>query len=310
MFRRRPTKRQTRRPAKRLTKRLMRRQIAALFAFLVLAIGVSPCPPTMAGESTDFDSLKQRLIDDGFDKAAIEKLYVESRVAFDAKGVSLFLMHREAVLNYDQFAAPKYIRRAKKYMRDHATELLSAEKTYGVDKTVITAILLVETKLGSYLGGRSILNTLSTMASITEPRLLERVWSEIPEQRRFPRQKFEKRAQRKAKWAYTEVKALLLYTERERIDPADIRGSYAGAMGIAQFMPSSVMAYAKDGNGDGRIDLFTHADSIASIAGYLKSYGWRPGIDEKKAYKVVYQYNHSKYYVATVLKIAGMLKGE
>ena len=52
-------------------------------------------------------------------------------------------------------------------------------------------------------------------------------------------------------------------------------------MGIAQFMPSSAMAYAKDGNTDGSVNLFTHADAIASVANYLKSHGWRPDIDKK-----------------------------
>ena len=65
--------------------------------------------------------------------------------------------------------------------------------------------------------------------------------------------------------------------------------------------PSSCRAIswptAKDGNGDGRIDLFDDADAIFSIASYLKHYGWAPGIDRDSAYKVVYHYNHSKYYV-------------
>jgi membrane-bound lytic murein transglycosylase B len=92
------------------------------------------------------------------------------------------------------------------------------------------------------------------------------------------------------------------------MDPAGINGSYAGALGIAQFMPSNIIAYAKDGNKDGRVDLHDHADAIASIASYLKHFGWKPGIDRKKAYKVVYQYNHSKYYVNIILKIADRLK--
>jgi membrane-bound lytic murein transglycosylase B len=88
-----------------------------------------------------------------------------------------------------------------------------------------------------------------------------------------------------------------------------VRGSYAGALGLAQFMPSNILAYGKDGNGDGRIDLFDHADAIFSIASYLKHYGWKPGIDDKKAYSVVYRYNHSKYYVNTILKIRNLLEG-
>ena len=56
------------------------------------------------------------------------------------------------------------------------------------------------------------------------------------------------------------------------------------------------------------VDLLTHPDAMASIANYLKKHGWRPGISRKKAEKVIYHYNHSKYYVKAILKIADLLK--
>ena len=89
----------------------------------------------------------------------------------------------------------------------------------------------------------------------------------------------------------------------------EIKGSYAGAMGISQFMPSNIPELAKDGNNDGSIDLFNHADAIASIAFFLKRHGWKPGISKKKARKVVHHYNHSDQYVAAVLKISILLEG-
>ena len=80
-------------------------------------------------------------------------------------------------------------------------------------------------------------------------------------------------------------------------------------MGIPQFIPSNIMAYATDGNMDGRIDLFEHADAIASIANFLKQCGWHPGIKGEKAQKVIRQYNSSSYYIDAILKVAEMLKG-
>jgi membrane-bound lytic murein transglycosylase B len=73
-------------------------------------------------------------------------------------------------------------------------------------------------------------------------------------------------------------------------------------------MPSNILALARDGDGDERIDLFNHADAITSIASYLKHYGWHAGIGRKKAYQVIYHYNHSRQYVDTVLKVAERLK--
>lgn len=266
--------------------------------------------PAKETDKKPFEALQQRLVSDGYDQTIIGELYATPRVYFDSDGVSLFLMHRESTLNYDQFTSSKYIRKARSYIKTYEKELSNAEKAYGVNKHVITAIILVETKLGTYLGRRSVFNTLSSMASITDPELLEGIWEKIPKGKRLPRAKFEKRARTKAKWAYRELKALLKYAQREKIDPTKIKGSYAGAMGIAQFMPSSVLSYARDGDNDGRVDLFTHADSIASVASYLKSFGWKDGIDEKKAYKVVYHYNRSSYYVSAVLKVAELLKAD
>jgi len=80
-------------------------------------------------------------------------------------------------------------------------------------------------------------------------------------------------------------------------------------MGIAQFMPSNILILAKDGDSDGCIDLFNHADAIASIANYLKNHGWQKKTDNKKAYKILLHYNRSKYYANIILKIARLLKG-
>lgn len=255
-----------------------------------------------------FDFLQQRLAKDGFDVEKLKALYGRSDVFFDTGTVSRFFVHSESRLDYDQFASRRLIGKAKKYMLNYQGELKNSEKRYGVDREIITAILLVETKLGTYLGRSQILSTLSTMAALTNPDLRNILWDKTPSGRRLSREKFEKKADRRSIWAYRELKALLKYADLERLDPAAIHGSYAGAMGVCQFMPSNIIAYARDGNGDGKIDLFDHADAIASAASYLKHYGWRPGIDDKKAFKVIRKYNHSDPYAKIILKIATLLK--
>ena len=104
---------------------------------------------------------------------------------------------------------------------------------------------------------------------------------------KISRKKFEKKAASRSKWAYKELKALLKYSSREGVDPAVIPGSFAGAVGVAQFMPTSIMAYGKDGNDDGVVDMLNHVDSMASIANFLKSHGWRKGQSRKKAEKII-----------------------
>jgi len=262
-----------------------------------------------ATKGNEFEKLIQQLITDGFEKDKIEKIFSNGDIFFDPEGVSLFFIHTESSLDYDQFLSKKSIENSLRYIDEHKTALDQAQQIYGVDKTIITAILLVETRLGTYLGKRTVINTLSTMAALTDEALRERIWNSIPDKKRPPREAYLKKVEKRIKWGYAELKALIQYTEQQGIAPETIKGSYAGAMGISQFMPSNALTLAKDGNSDGKIDLFTHPDAIFSVANYLKHHGWKPGIARQKQHEVLFLYNHSNYYVDTLLKISDKLKG-
>jgi len=284
-----------------------RRALHILFAAMAfLCIWSSAAP---AQEKADpFTVLRQKLVADGFSAEAVSQLYSRPEVFVEADGVSRFFIHSEAKLNYDQFSSPESIEKAQRYLQENTTALGEAEKAYGVDKRVITAILLVESRLGTVSGSRSALNILSTLAALTDPAFQESFWRIIPPERRISRERFNERVQKRAEWGYRELKALLRYTEREGMDPTAIASSYAGAVGYAQFMPTNILAYAQDGDQDGRIDLLVHADAIASIANYLKRHGWRPGISREQQEKAIYAYNPSSFYVNAILKVADLLK--
>ena len=295
------------------------RHCKPIFLIFFAILMAAAFPPAASAEdphdgSISFHSLKNQLINDktaGFSEARINALYDNPGVFFDIKGVSSYFRHQESKLNYDQFLSKKSIQKATDYMRKYHADLLKAEIDYGVDKEVITAIMLVETRLGTYVGSRPVLSILSTMAALADKTVRDRFWEKIPEKNRVTRAEYEKKAVRKAEWAYKELVAFLTYMEKEGMEPQDIYdiiGSYAGAMGFAQFMPSNILILAEDGNDDGSINLFHHEDAIASIANYLKHYGWKPAMTREDAGKVVYHYNHSSYYVDTVLKIAEKLK--
>ncbi len=286
---------------------------SVLFKFFVTLILVSllytPLYSQEIQKGREFDQLITQLVNDGFNKAQIEQLFASKEIFFNPEGVSQFFIYTESSLNYDQFTSKKSITNAKNYLDEHKDALDRAQHIYGVDKTIITAILLVETRLGTYLGKRTVINTLSTMAALTDETLKERIWDTIPKKKKPKRASFEKKVKDRSKWGYKELKALITYTTQEGIQPQSIKGSYAGAMGISQFMPSNVLNLAKDGNNDGKIDLFTHEDAIFSVANYLKHHGWKPGIARQKQHKVLFSYNHSNYYVDILLKISDRLKG-
>ena len=270
-----------------------------------------PALPAVAAPAAGdpFAVVARRLVADGFAAERVRALYAAPGAAFDTEGVSLFFVHSEARLNYDQFAAPAAIARARHYMGQHQDALVGAQKAYGVNEAVITGIILVETQLGTMPGRRPVFNTLSTMAALADPEVRRDFWARISEKRRISTDKFEAKAATKSAWAYDELKAFLKYTAREGIDPFAVVGSYAGAMGICQFMPSNALRLAVDGDRDGRVDLFDHDDAIASVANYLRHHGWRPDLPRKKRYQVILRYNYSKYYANIILKIADILGG-
>jgi membrane-bound lytic murein transglycosylase B len=282
-----------------------------IFVILLLIAGDLIAAESGAAVEPDkkpFLSVQKQLIADGFDPKKIMRLYGRPQVSFEADGVIVLFTYKEAHVDYGQFTNKWSIRKARQYMQDYDADLTRIEKAYGVDKKIITAILLVETGLGASVGTRLALNTLSTMAALTDPMVRSKLWDLIPNSKKISRKKFERRAAARSKWAYEELKALLKYSAREGVDPVSIPGSFAGAVGVAQFMPTNILAYGKDGNDDGVVDMLNHADAMASIANFLKSHGWRPGQSRKKAAKIIYHYNHSNYYVNTILKISSRLK--
>ncbi len=288
---------------------LLRKWKISQFVFLMTLLCI--CLPAPARSNIDyFESLQKRLIADGFDPGTIQALYKGETIEFDFKGVSRFFVHHEGKLNYDQFTEKAPIQKARDYISTHKAAFDRVETDTGVGRELITAILLVETRLGGYIGSSSILNTLSTMAALNEPRILEAFWEKVPPERKLTRPKFEKKARDKSGWAYKELKALLKYANRENMAPQEIVGSYAGAMGISQFMPSNALTLAVDGNRDGRINLFENEDAIASVANYLSHHGYRPGLNREARYKVILHYNRSSYYANTILKIEELLKSE
>jgi len=281
----------------------------ALGGVILLLLFFIILPGIVYAEETDYRSLKRRLINEGFEKTWVQKLYGQPEVGFETRGLSLFFSHKEATLDYSQFLLNRSINKAKQYLNEHRQYLDSIEEQYGVNKEIIVAVMLVETRLGTNTGSSLVLNTLSTMAVLDDTDIRDLMWKRVPELRNRNRGQYIKWAKKKSKWAYNELKAFLKYTQDSDMNPIVIKGSYAGALGIPQFMPSNISKFAKDGDKDGRIDLFTHADAMASIASYLKYYGWKPGIDRTQQYKILLHYNYSKYYANTLIDIARKLKG-
>lgn len=140
------------------------------------------------------------------------------------------------------------IAKGREMMRRHRELLGAVEKAYGVQARFIVAIWGLETNYGRYTGDWSVVRSLATLA-----------WD-----------------RRRSSYFRSELINALKILDAGHIEPEAMRGSWAGAMGQSQFMPSSFLRYAADFDGDGRRDIWTDpADVFASIANYLKQAGWR-----------------------------------
>jgi membrane-bound lytic murein transglycosylase B len=255
-----------------------------------------------------YATLQERLIRDGFERSVVQSLYSGPEVTLDQEGLTAYYSHREATLDYDQFLTQSSIDQATDYLGRHQKALKHAQKVYGVEGEVVSAIILVESRLGTFIGKRLVLNTLSTLAVLDDKDSRDRLWhSYLKDKADGSKHEFDSWASRKSTWAYGELKAFLQYIEAQKLDPYSLHGSYAGALGIAQFVPSSVLRFAQDGNRDGQINLYDHEDAIESIANYLKQHGWRPGLKRQEAFRILLRYNHSSYYAETILKVAERL---
>ncbi|MCK5009255.1 MAG: lytic murein transglycosylase, partial [Deltaproteobacteria bacterium] len=197
------------------------------------------------------------------------------------------------------------INHAKRFLNKELSFLNKVEKRFRVEKEIVVSILFIESSFGKQTGKNIIFNVFSTLSLAAESEILEDTYNNLKE--RYPHLSFEeisRRARKKSKWAYRELKHLLTIAEQEKIDVFQIKGSWAGAFGIAQFLPSSYLRYALDGNNDQKVRLFNRYDSMVSVANYLKENGWKNGLSDKRKRSVIRRYNNSTPYVDTVLKLS------
>jgi len=155
-----------------------------------------------------------------------------------------------------RFIEPKRIQAGVEFWDDNAAWLERAEQRYGVPPEIVVGIIGVETLYGQYMGGFRVLDALATLAFD------------------FPSGRSDRSG-----FFRDELENYLLLCRRERVDPVTWSGSYAGAVGLPQFMPSSILRDAVDFDGDGRIDLHTSpGDVIGSVANFLANAGWQRGL--------------------------------
>jgi membrane-bound lytic murein transglycosylase B len=239
------------------TTRCARRAVwLAGLAWLNLAGAAAPSgtPPTNYAQRPEVRAFVDEMASErAFDAKALRHLFAQ--VQYQPKVIELITRPVVAPPKWREFAprflAPARVEAGVEFWRAHKGALERAHDEFGVPPDIIVAIIGVETYYGRYTGTYRVLDALTTLAF------------DYPRRSEFFR---------------SELKHFLLLARERHISPLEPRGSYAGAMGLPQFMPSSIRAYALDYDLDGEVDLATDADdAIGSVAYYLARHGWQRG---------------------------------
>ena len=281
-----------------------------LLLILILLVGFSSSG--LANDLRDFpphyQPLLDRLIKDGLDKEFLFPLFLDSRAEPIPNRMAISLLTREIPEIYTKFLTFESILLAKSFLRQNLTILKEMERKFDVEKEVAVAILLVESRFGENTGKHRVIPTLASMAIMNSTENLLKnystIWEMNPE---ISYDWIENVANRRANWAYKELKCFLEIIRSEDMDPLEVYGSIAGALGMPQFIPSSYIAYAMNRNSfkDWLYDL---EGAIFSIGNYLKSHGWERGLPIHQQKKLLWHYNRSDPYGETILKIAQKIR--
>jgi membrane-bound lytic murein transglycosylase B len=276
---------------------------------LMSALGLGLCDPAAAKGRQVFEPLRPHLISAGFSRQLVAAWLASPKLRFESRLMAALLAKPEHTLDYGQFLESPVIKRARSFSRRYASQLRQAHIDTGVPPGLVVAILSVESNLGSYTGRHRTFNVLASQAILDTPagwRELVKAWPREKKQE-LKNPKLKPRLARRAAWAREELVHLARLALKRKKDIFRFKGSVAGAMGMCQFVPSSLARFGADGDGDGEVDLHEPEDAIHSVASFLLAHGWKPGLDQPGQERVIFEYNRSRTYVRTILALAEKL---
>ena len=230
----------------------MKPEIATIQLFLLGCVYLTLSACTTNIQKTQSAFIETMVTTHRFNKTELEGLFEHIEIKDDI--LKRIASPSEAMpwYKYRQiFLTEARIKEGVKFWRENSLALAATEQRYGVPAEIIIAIIGVETLYGQHTGKHRVIDALSTLAFAYPPR---------------------------SKFFLSELEQYLLLCREEQFNPLEPTGSYAGAMGIPQFMPSSFRAYAVDFDNDGHRDIWHNpGDTIASVANYFAKHQWQKG---------------------------------
>jgi membrane-bound lytic murein transglycosylase B len=274
----------------------MKQRLMSLGMATILMVFWSTAAWSKTGETpAAWINLESSLVRNGFDQQYIAKTFKDPRAEFLPNVVTkIAYLRKEKKADYSHFLTSANVEKGRRFLAAQNRLLTQAENNFGVSKEVITAILTVESALGEKTGNYPVFNVFSSLAVMDTPEVISMLNLNTG---------LMGRLQKKAAWGKSELCAFLNYCRQNRLDPLSIKGSWAGAFGYCQFLPSSILRSGADGNRDGCVDLFCYEDAVYSVGNYLQKAGFR--LNNRASWsRAIHAYNHSDPYVETVLTLA------
>ncbi len=285
---------------------MIRWNIAACIGLMLVVVTSS-----YAGDA-NLEAAVQKARAAGIDSSFLVEVTTIGDAGFVAKAVRINVTNFSSPPDYSWSWNSASVSTVRSFMKDHDTLMRSVQRKYGVTKEVVASILWIESRCGKITGTYHVpsvfLSVLMANDSLNVDASVVRVLTEQKldsTKADSVRALIVRRADRKSNWARKELSALQTIHQRKVMDVVHLRGSWAGAFGYPQFLPSSYNSWAVDGNGDRKIDLYNMDDAAKSIGNYLKVNGW--GKTKKQHRKAVHHYNNSDAYVNAVFRLASKL---
>ncbi|MGD0021529.1 MAG: lytic murein transglycosylase [Smithellaceae bacterium] len=280
----------------------------AIAYFIIIMIFLLFSVSSRAASELSRQFIEERLVEEGLDKAQVQSMINDPRISLQPDIVIQNLFYASPkgteedpmIMRID----PRHIENGRAFIKEYAESLSYAEKRFGTSPRIITAILIVESRLGTYPMRYNVVTAYANMGMLLNPDYFSQIQQAYAD--KYPLlhdQGTIARAYKRAHWALSELYHLALIANNLGIDPLNIMGSFAGALGPAQFIPSTFRNYGVDGDGDGIIDPFNMKDAIATMGNYLKSSGWFEYASIERKRDAVWHYNHSQVYVNTVMML-------
>lgn len=296
------------------------RQISFSLSLLSVIFLFSSCSLMSRNSKTDkslelvnqkgWQELLPILIESGFEREEALALLIDPRMP-SFTNYEFKLKPVESKDLYKGVSSKKRLSSLEACYLQHSQSLKNAEERFGVSDKIVVSILEIESGCGKNSGKEVLFYRLARLAnagnaSNIEFNILKNINEINPDTNKAYiekelNEKFKARGDKLRSMFVPELKAVVELAKNLGVHPLEVKGSYGGALGYFQFLPSNVLKLGVDGSGDGKVDPYNIDDAIFSIANYFKHHGWSNNLTVKKQREVVWAYNHSDAYIDSVL---------